>query len=125
MCTMQGASSYYSFLEMKQRTTSVVVLKRKKNENTTLNTSHSQSLLRGPLVVREISLSSPQTPILGCPKELPGVQPNLDYCLFIDVLLHKVPQNCHFLPIRGAAKFFIDLKGAANQKRLKNTALYK
>jgi hypothetical protein len=36
---------------------------------------------------------------------------------------HKEPPDCHFQQIMGAANFFIDLKGAANQKRLKNIDL--
>jgi hypothetical protein len=31
--------------------------------------------------------------------------------------------NCHFLPGKGAAKYFLIPKGAMNQKRLKNTGL--
>jgi len=31
--------------------------------------------------------------------------------------------NCHVLPGKGAAKYFLVPKGAMNQKRLKNTGL--
>jgi hypothetical protein len=41
------------------------------------------------------------------------------YCLFIDVLLHIVIFNQLGVP----PNFFNELKGAANQKRLKKTAL--
>jgi hypothetical protein len=58
----------------------------------------------------------------GAAKRCQGCCQIWNYCLFC-VLLHKVPQNYNFQPIRGAAKFFKDLKGAANHKRLKNTVL--
>ncbi len=40
-----------------------------------------------------------------------------------DVLLHKVPPHCHFNQLGVLPNFFKGLKGAANQKRLKNTDL--
>jgi hypothetical protein len=46
------------------------------------------------------------------------VPPNLELLLFIDVLLHKVPQNVIFDPVGVQAKFFYDLKGGVNQKKV-------
>jgi hypothetical protein len=51
----------------------------------------------------------------GCHKEVSRVSPNLELL----PLLHEVPPDCHFQQIKGATIFFIDLKGTANQKRLK------
>ncbi len=45
-------------------------------------------------------------------KRCQGYRQSWNYCLFVDVLLHRVPPN-----------FSKDLKGAANQKSLRNTAL--
>ncbi len=42
---------------------------------------------------------------------------------FIDVLLYKLPPNYHLKLNRVAAKFFKDLKAAANQKSLKSTGI--
>jgi hypothetical protein len=42
---------------------------------------------------------------------------------FIDVLQHKVPPNCHLSQLRVPPNIFKGLKGAANQKWLKNTAI--
>jgi hypothetical protein len=64
---------------------------------------------------------NPVIPNRGAVKRCQGCRQIWSYCLCIEVLLHKVQPNCHFYPIRGAAKVFKGLKGAANQKRLKNT----
>ncbi len=39
-------------------------------------------------------------------------------CLFIDFLLLKVPPNCHFEPIRGAAKFIQRSEGCREPKKV-------
>ncbi len=61
----------------------------------------------------------------GVARRCQGCRQIWNYCLFIGVLLYKVPPSYPFLNNRGAAKFFKGLKGAANQKRQKNTGLGK
>jgi hypothetical protein len=56
----------------------------------------------------------------GCRKEVSGVPPNLELLMFYYMRCCKI---VIFNPKMGAANLFKDLRGAANQKRLKNTAL--
>jgi hypothetical protein len=49
--------------------------------------------------------------------------PNIEFTTFLSFFTTKGAPNCHFSQGKGAAKFFSVLKGAVNQKRLKNTGL--
>ncbi len=62
-------------------------------------------------------------PTVGAAKRCQGCRQILNYSHFNDILLHKVLQNCHFNHLGVPPNFFIDLRGAVNQKRLKNTEL--
>ncbi len=55
----------------------------------------------------------------GAAKRCQGCHQIQNYCL----LLHKVPPNYYFKQLGVPPNIFKDLKGAANRKRLKNTAL--
>ncbi len=59
----------------------------------------------------------------GAAKRCQGCRQVLNYCLFIDILLHEVSLNFHFNELGMPPIFFTELKGAVNQKRLKNTGL--
>ncbi len=45
-------------------------------------------------------------------------------CIFIDVLLHRVPQIVNFNSAGVPLNFFKDLNDAVNQKRLKNNGVF-
>jgi hypothetical protein len=49
-----------------------------------------------------------------------GVPPSLNELLFMDVLLHSMPQIIIFNQVRVPQNFFKDLMGAVNQKKVEN-----
>jgi hypothetical protein len=60
---------------------------------------------------------------LGCRQEVSGVPPSFEFLPSFDGLLHKLAPIVIFNQLGVPPIFLKDLKGAANQKRLKNTDL--
>ncbi len=56
-------------------------------------------------------------------KKYQGCRQISNYCILIDVLLHMMPHIVIYNQLGVPEIFCKDLKGAAKQKRLKNTAL--
>jgi hypothetical protein len=71
----------------------------------------------------EVRHSKPVVPNRGAAKRCKGCCKIWNDLLFIDVLLHKVYQIVLSNQLGVPPNFFKGLKDAANQKRLKNTAL--
>ncbi len=59
----------------------------------------------------------------GCREEVSGVPPNIEFTTFFSSFTAKGAPNCHFIQVRVPPNLFSVLKGAVNQKRLKNTVI--
>jgi hypothetical protein len=51
------------------------------------------------------------------------VPPNIEFTTFFSSFTTKGAPNCHFIQVRVPPNYFSVLKGAVNQKRLKNIAI--